>query len=98
MTGQPSMSDTVDTIFREDRPDALCLGSIQRHRLQQLARRYCGTMLWDGASAVTEPARAVVVLNSATALRMDALVGSLHENSIVIVPFGENPTFDLLKS
>ena len=92
------MSDTVDTILREDQPDALCLGSIQRHRLQQLARRYCGTVLWDGASAVTEPARAVVVLNSATALRMEALVSSLHENSIVIVPFGENPTFDVLKS
>jgi hypothetical protein len=92
------MSDAVDNIFRENQPDALCLGGIQRHRLLQLVRRYCGTVFWDGASAVTAPAMAVVVTNSATAPRVETLVSSLHENSIVIIPFGENPTFDFLKS
>jgi hypothetical protein len=98
MTGQLSMNDAIDEILQDSEAGALCLGGIQRHRLLQLVRRYCGTVLWDGASAVTAPAKAVVVLNSATAPRVETLVSSLHENSIVIVPFGENPTFDFLKS
>jgi hypothetical protein len=98
MTGQLRMNDAIDDILRDSEPDALCLGAIQRHRLLQLVRRYCGTVLWDGASAVTAPAMAVVVLNSATAPRIETLAGSLHENSVVIVPFGENPAFDFLKS
>jgi hypothetical protein len=97
MTGQPGMSDTVDNVLTENE-DALCLGAIQRHRLLQLTRRYCGTVLWDGVSTVTAPALSVVVLNSATAPRIEMLVSSLHENSIVIIPFGENPAFDFLKS
>jgi hypothetical protein len=98
MTGQPNMSDAVDQLLSENQPDALCLGGIQRHRLSQLVRRYCGTVFWHGAGAVTAPAMAVVVTNSATAPRIETLVSSLHENSIVIIPFGENPTFDYLKS
>jgi hypothetical protein len=64
----------------------------------QLIRRYCGTVLWDGVSTVTAPAVSVVVLNTATAPSIEMLVSSLHENSIVIIPFGENPAFDFLKS
>jgi hypothetical protein len=92
------MSDTVDKILTENEPDALCLGAIQRHHLLQLIRRYCGTVLWDGVSTVTAPAVSVVVLNTATAPSIEMLVSSLHENSIVIIPFGENPAFDFLKS
>jgi hypothetical protein len=92
------MSDTIDKILTENAPDALCLGAIQRHRLLQLTRRYCGTVLWDGVSIVSAPALSVVVLNSAAAPRIKMLVSSLHENSIVIIPFGETPAFDFLKS
>jgi hypothetical protein len=98
MTGQPGMSDSVEKLLTENEPDALCLGAIQRHRLLQLTRRYCGTVLWDGVSAVTGPALSVVVLNSAAAPRIEMLVSSLHENSIIIIPFGETPAFDFLKS
>src|ERR1700676_2299535 len=98
MTGQLRMNDAIDEILHDSEAGALCLGGIQRHRLLQLVRRYCGTVLWDGASAVTAPAMAVVVLNSATAPRIETLAGSLHENSVVIVPFCENAAFDFLKS
>jgi hypothetical protein len=98
MTGQLSMNDAIDEILKDSEPDTLCLGGIQRHRLLQLIRRYSGRVLWDGASTVTAPAMSVVVLNSATAPCIETLVSSLHENSIVIIPFGENPTFDFLKS
>lgn len=92
------MSDAVDRILKEREAAGGWLGSIQRHRLLQLLRRYRETVLWDGASCVTEPGVSVVVLNSASAPRMELLVSSLHENSIVIIPFGENPAFDFLKS
>ena len=92
------MSDAVDRILREREADGLWLGTIQRHRLLQLLQRYRETVLWDGASGVPEPGVSVVVMNSASALRMELLVSSLHENSIVIIPFGENPAFDFLKS
>jgi len=92
------MSDAIDKLLKEGEPDALCLGPTQRHRLLQLMRRYCGAVLWDGASVVTAPAVSVVVLTSATAPRVETLIGSLHENSIVIIPFSENPAFDFLKS
>jgi hypothetical protein len=92
------MNDAIDEVPKHSQLDGLCLGAVQRHRLLQLARRYCGTVLWDGVSAVTAPATSVLVLNAATAPRVETLIGSLHENSIVIIPFGENPAFDFLKS
>jgi hypothetical protein len=98
MTDRPSMNEAVDEAPMRGPLDTLCLGAVQRHRLLQLTRRYCGTVLWDGVSAATAPAVSVVVLNAATAPRVETLIGSLHENSIVVIPFGENPTFDFLKS
>jgi hypothetical protein len=92
------MNDAIDEEPAHGPLDTLCLGAVQRHRLLQLTRRYCGTVLWDGISAVTAPAVSVVVLNPATAPRIETLIDSLHENSIVVIPFGENPTFDFLKS
>ena len=92
------MIDAVDRILKEREAAGIWLGSIQRHRLLQLIQRYRETVLWDGVSGVTEPGASIVVLNSATAPRMEMLVRSLHENSIVIIPFGENPAFDFLKS
>jgi hypothetical protein len=92
------MSDAIDELLKEGNANTLSLGAIQRHRLLRLTRRYCNTVLWDGENVVTAPATSVIVLNSATAPRVETLISSLHENSIVILPFGENPTFDLIKS
>src|SRR6267154_4190205 len=98
MIGRPSMSDAIDKLLKQGEPGALRLGDVQRNRLQQLARRHCGTAVWDGSGLVEAPDMTVIVLNSATAPRVETLIRSLHENSIVIVPFGENPAFDFLKS
>jgi hypothetical protein len=94
------MSDAIDKLLQQGELDALCLGDIQRHRLQQLVRRHCGTIVWDGTSTslIEPPDMVIIVLNSATAPRVETLIRSLHENSIVILPFGENPAFDFLKS
>ncbi|UPJ46401.1 hypothetical protein IVB30_23960 [Bradyrhizobium sp. 200] len=63
-----------------------------------MTNRYHGVIRWDGVSTVSLPCAAVVVLEATHATYVERLVESLHENSIVILPFGENPAFDLLKS
>ena len=65
------MNDAIDEGPAHGPLETLCLGAVQRHRLLQLARRYRGTVLWDGVHAVTAPAVSVVVLNAATAWRQE---------------------------
>jgi hypothetical protein len=92
------MTDTLDRLMSDRDAAQLCLGAEQRRRLAALIARSCGCVIWDGTSDVPALNVVVVVLASATAPRIESLIGSLHENSIVVIPFGENPAFDLLKS
>jgi hypothetical protein len=92
------MNDVSKELPGQSELDALCLGEVQRYRLRQLVQRHQRVVVWDGASRITEPDLAVLVVTAATPPRVDTLVRSLHENSIIIVPFGENPVFDFLKS
>ena len=91
------MKDSLEDILGQNVP-ALRLGAVQLDRLRRLTERFNSVICWDGAGAVSAPAVAVVVIDAAHATRVQTLVNSLHENSIVIVLFGENPAFDLLKS
>ncbi|UPJ46381.1 hypothetical protein IVB30_23845 [Bradyrhizobium sp. 200] len=91
------MKDSLEDILGQSmRP--LRLGAVQLDRLRRLTGHFNSVICWDGAGAVAAPAAAVLVIEVAHAPRIEALVNSLHENSIVILPFGENPAFDLLKS
>ena len=92
------MNDLSNALPRQSELDALCLGQVQRYRLTQLVQRHQRVVVWDGAGRLPEPDLAILVTTAATPPRIDALVRSLHENSIIIVPFGENPVFDFLKS
>ena len=92
------MIDAIDDLFHSRGASATCLGGIQRQRLTRLMQRYRAPVQWDGHSAVTAPAAAVFVMQAANATQVETLIGALHENSVVILPFGENPAFDLLKS
>ena len=92
------MNDAKETLRGQSELNALCLGNIQRYRLQQLLRRHRAIVVWDGSSPVEGSDLAVIVTDAASLSRTATLVRSLHENSIVIVPFGENPAFDGLKS
>jgi hypothetical protein len=91
------MKDSLEDILGQNVP-ALRLGAVQLDRLRQLTDNFNNVICWNGAGAVSAPAAAVLVIEAARATRVQTLVNSLHENSIVIVPFGENPAFDLLKS
>jgi len=91
------MSGTLDHII--GRGDAgPRLGATQLARLRQLVGGYPVVVCWDGMSPVPATAAAVVVLEAANAARIEMLIGSLHENAIVILPASESPAFDLLKS
>jgi hypothetical protein len=92
------MTDAIDGLIKDRNGGALCLGARQRHRLLQLIARSREAVLWDGVNTVSEPATALVVINAATAPQIELLIRSLHENSVVIIPSGENPAFDVLKS
>ena len=91
------MNDVSKELPGQSELDALCLGEVQRYRLRQLVQRHQRVVVWDGASRIPEPDLAVLVMTAATPPRIDTLIRSLHENSIIIVPFGENPVFDFLK-
>jgi hypothetical protein len=91
------MNDSLEEMLAQNVP-SLLLGAVQLDRLRRLTENYNSVICWDGAGAVSVPAAAVVMIEAASATHVQTLVNSLHENSIVIVPFGENPAFDLLKS
>ena len=92
------MIDAIDELFRNGHASVPCLGATQRDRLLRLIARTGAPVLWDGNSAVTAPSVVVFVMHSAIATQIETLIGTLHENSIVVLPFGENPAFDVLKS
>jgi len=74
------------------------LGAAQRHRLRQLGQRVAETVVWDGVGALPRPDALVVVVEPESAARVETLICSLDRNSIVALPFGENPAFDPIKS
>lgn len=92
------MSGTLEQILAQDDPSAPRLGAIQLERLRQLGRHYQDVVCWDGIGALPALAIAIVVLDAVHAARVEAFIASLDENSIVILPYGENPAFDHLKS
>jgi hypothetical protein len=91
------MSITLQNILAQSGTAALCLGDVQLKRLQQLTHSSADLVLWDGVSAVETTAALILVLAPASAVHIETLIGSLHENAIVALPWGENPAFDALK-
>jgi hypothetical protein len=92
------MSSVLEQMMSQSGASALCLGAAQLSRLQQLTRDSAEMVLWDGVSDVAATAALVMVLDAANAARIETLIGSLHENSIVVLPWSENPAFDALKA
>ena len=92
------MSTVLEQIIAQSGTSALRLGAAQLDRLQQLTRDSTELVLWDGVSEVATPAALVLVLEAASAARLETLIGSLHENAVVVLPWSENPAFDALKT
>src|SRR6218665_2147364 len=98
MAGQAMMSGSFEQFLEQHDPAAPRLGAIQIERLRRLTGNYTQVIRWDGVSAVSALNAAIIVCDAAHAARTQAFVDTLNENSIVILPFGENPAFDQLKS
>jgi hypothetical protein len=91
------MKSVLDDILSPRGAPALCLGAAQRRRLEQLIGGGRDAVLWNGVDAITTRA-AIFVLETSNATRIETLIGSLHADSVVIVPCSENPAFDALKT
>ena len=73
------------------------LGAAQNRRLEWLMRSFGPAEIW-GSSAPIAGGRAVVVIEPPSGAGAELLYGSLDPTAAVVIPFGENPGFDFLKS
>lgn len=73
------------------------LGAAQLHRLDWLARKF-GPVVLGEHGAATPDGRVIVVIDPPSGARAELLYGSLDTKTAVVIPFGENPAFDFLKS
>lgn len=73
------------------------LGASQLRRLDWLVRKF-GPVVLGEHGAPTSDGRVVVVIDPPSGARAELLYGSLDAKTAVVIPFGENPAFDFLKS
>ncbi len=74
------------------------LGEQHRSHLDWLIARFGPPAVWSGANSVTSGSRLIIVVEPPTGPQVDLLYRSLHSACAVVIPFGENPAFDFLKS
>jgi hypothetical protein len=78
------------------------LGAAQLKRIDWLVRTYGPPVLWEAGGrsrdANAQDGRVVVVIDPPSGAGAELLYGSLDPNAAVVIPFGENPAFDFLKS
>jgi len=89
-------------ISTTDLPDLLLahgarLGAAHRRRLDWLVRNY-GRPVLRGSGAGPQSNGVVIVVDPPSGAGAELLYGSLEANTAVVIPFGENPAFDFLKS
>ncbi|CCE05283.1 conserved hypothetical protein [Bradyrhizobium sp. STM 3843] len=73
------------------------LGAAQLRRLSWLVRSFGPAAVW-GSSAHAGQGRVVVVIDPPSGAGAELLYSSLTSDTAVVIPFGENPAFDFLKS
>jgi hypothetical protein len=88
--------DTVDRLLASNR---IKLGEPQRRRLKWLVERHGEPVVWDRRTALGHRSGGVIiVVEPPTGPSAELFYRSLHPGCVVVVPFGENPVFDYLKS
>lgn len=76
----------------------LTLNAAQARRLAWLAERHGPPALWDGNDPWPRDARLVVVVRPPSALQLETQSDRLRPDGIVVIPCGEDPGYDALKS
>jgi hypothetical protein len=86
---------TNDTLDRLLHANDIKLAQAQRRRLEWLTKRFGVPHLHDNGG---RPGGVVIVLEPPTGTGAELFARSLDGGTIVVIPFGENPAFDFLKS
>ena len=89
-------TDVAAALDRLLRDHDIKLARPQRRRLQWLVERFGAPRLHHGAER--QHGGVVIVLEPPTGTGAELLARALDSNTIVVIPFGENPSFDFLKS
>jgi hypothetical protein len=93
--GSRAARDALDLLLQSN---SITLGDQQRRRLQWLSRRCGAPMLWDKQSTLAGQTGLVIVLEPPSGPSAELFYRALHPGCVVVIPFGENPAFDFLKS
>src|SRR5471032_2219832 len=92
--GDYSQSD-IERLLRRN---GIRLGEPQLRRLNWLVRRFGPPILWESSGHPAAHQGLVVVIDPPHGAGAELLCRSLHTDSVVAIPFGEDPGFDFLKS
>ena len=75
----------------------ITLGRHQREHIERLADYYGQPVVWNDAESIGR-AKLIVVTRPPSGPQTDTFCQTLHPHAIVVIPFGESPSFDFLKS
>ena len=95
MTSRDTTSDHLDHLLQSS---GVTLSAPQRRRLDWLVDRLGPAIIHQGSTQGTKHRGVVIVVEPLSGAGAELLVRSLHSDSAVVIPFGENPAFDFLKS
>ncbi|MFN5523405.1 hypothetical protein [Bradyrhizobium sp.] len=94
---RPASSAIHDDPTQTLRADGVWLGEHQARRLRWVSRTFGPPVRWDRLSEACG-GRTILVLDPPTGAGAELLVSSLTSHDAVVIPLGENPAFDFLKS
>jgi len=73
-------------------------GTHQHEHLQRLIDRCGSPTMWGDAGDIGRMGKLTIVTRPPSGPQADRLCRSLQPDSVVVIPFGESPSFDFLKS
>lgn len=91
---------SIDTTSHDHllRSNGVTLSAPQRRRLDWLVDRLGPAIIHQGSTHGTKHRGVVIVVEPLSGAGAELLYRSLNTDSAVVIPFGENPAFDFLKS
>ena len=90
-----SSSEALKQLLDSNR---IIIGERHRGHLEWLAGCFGHAAVWSEPRSAISGARLIIVVEPPTGPQVDLLYRSLHSACAVVIPFGENPAFDFLKS
>jgi hypothetical protein len=94
----PTVAASLDALGHLLESLHIRLGQQQRRRLEWLVAQCGRAIVWDSRGAFPRDARLVIVMEPPSGPAAELFFRSLHPRCVVVIPFGENPSFDFLKS